>query len=148
MMALARESKDGTPIRLGLVAERAAISHRYLEQLAIPLKNAGLLRAVLGKKGGHALAKPPRDITVREIIEAAIGTINIVECVGDPEDCMMAEDCSCRCLYALINHKIRETLSAFTLADLVEHRIEKIAASELTSTSCQLVQERSTGGKP
>ena len=52
MMVIARESRDGIPVNLGVVSNLASISHRYLEQVAISLKNSGLLKAVSGKKGG------------------------------------------------------------------------------------------------
>jgi len=131
MTVVAREGDDDTPINLGEVSDRTKISRRYLEQVAISLKNAGLLKAVSGKKGGHLLARPADDIRIGEIIEAAIGQINIVECVSNPEACIHLDGCECRGLYSLINQQIRETLNSYTLADLAERKIDKkIAALE------------------
>jgi len=123
MMVVARESGDGKPVSLGLVAERTAISRRYLEQVAISLKNAGLLRAVSGKNGGHLLAKPMGEISLGEIVEAAIGPINIVQCVCEPDDCMRSEGCECRRLYVLINQQIKDAFNSYTLSDLAERKI-------------------------
>ena len=133
MMVVAREGDDSTPINLGIVSERTSISRRYLEQVAISLKNANLLRAVSGKKGGHLLTRPAKDILLGEIIEAAIGPINIVECVGDPESCMVLEGCECRSLYVLINQQIRGAFNKYTLADLADHKMAKSVAKELAS---------------
>jgi Rrf2 family protein len=133
MMIVAREGDDGNPINLGQVAKQSSISRRYLEQVAISLKNAGLLKAVSGKKGGHLLTRPAQDIMLDEIIEATIGPINIVDCIADPEACMMLEGCECRALYVLINQKIKESFNAFTLADLADHRIEGIVEKEIFS---------------
>ena len=125
MMIVARESRDGTPVNLGLIAERTAISRRYLEQVAISLKNAGLLKALAGKKGGHLLTRPAREIMLDEIVEAAIGPINIVDCISDPDSCISMEECECRSLFVWINKRIKGAFNAYTLADLAEGRVEK-----------------------
>jgi Rrf2 family protein len=132
MMVVAQEGKDATPVNLGVVSERTSISRRYLEQVAISLKNAHLLRAISGKNGGHLLTRPADKILLGEIVEAAIGPINIVECVGDPESCMVLEGCDCRSLYVLINQQIRGAFNKFTLADLANHQMAKEVAKELS----------------
>ncbi len=127
MMVIARESEKGKPMNLAEVAERGHISYRYLEQVAISLKNAGILKGVSGKNGGHALSRPAGDIRLGEIVEAAIGRINVVDCVHNPDECMWVDDCECRVLYCLINQRIRNTLNSFTLADLADGLVEEKA---------------------
>ncbi len=131
MIVVAREGKEGKPVNLGVVADQASISRRYLEQVVISLKNAGLLKAVSGMKGGHLLTRPAGNIMLDEIVEAVIGPINIVECISDPESCLLLEGCACRSLYLLINQRIRNAFNSFTLEDLVEHRIDKAVEKEL-----------------
>jgi Rrf2 family protein len=123
MMVVARETGDGNPVNLAQVADKTRLPRRYLEQVAISLKNAGLLRAVSGKNGGHLLTRPAREIKLGEIVEAAIGPINIVECLADPEGCMLVEGCECRSLYNMINLSIKNSFNSFTLADLAERRV-------------------------
>jgi len=124
MAEIGKESDDDNPINLSAIAKKTDISHRYLEQVAISLKNAKLLKAVPGKHGGHMLARTPEDISLREIVEAAIGEINVVDCVLDPDSCDKSDDCDCRDVYCLINRRIRESLSEYNLKDLMEGRIE------------------------
>jgi len=118
MLDIARSGKDGRPVSLTSVTGRTDISRGYLEQLALPLRNANLLKAVSGRYGGYMLAKPATEITLGRIIEAAIGPINLVECVARPDDCMRSEGCECRMVYQLINRRITEVLDEYTLADL------------------------------
>lgn len=132
-MVIAGESRNGIPVNLGYVSEQASISRRYLEQVAISLKNGGLLKAVSGKKGGHLLTRPADEITLDEIVEATIGPINIVDCLSDPESCMLEKDCECRSLYMLINKQIKKAFHNYTLADLVDHKVGKGARKELAS---------------
>lgn len=119
MLDVARMGADGVPVSLAGVAERSHISHGYLEQLALPLRNARLLRGVCGKGGGYQLARPAERITVREIIEAVDGPLNVVQCVGDPASCIRSEYCECRPMYVLINRRVTDALEGFTLADLL-----------------------------
>lgn len=134
MMVIARESKGGRPVNLGVVARETSISRAYLEQVAISLKNAGLLKGFPGKNGGHLLARPAGDIRLGSIVEAAIGPVNIVGCIGDPAGCPRSGTCDIRPLYSLINGNIREAFNAFTLADLAGKRVAKLAARRLATS--------------
>jgi len=118
MLQLARGVDRESNLSIGEIAKLTRISKRYLEQLAIGLKNASLISGTMGRVGGYRLARPPGDITIRQIIEASIGPINIVDCIGEPEMCMKSETCECRMLYALINDRITGVLDDFSLADM------------------------------
>ncbi len=125
MLEVARLAGD-RPVPLAAVAERTHLSRAYLEQLAAALRNARLVKGVCGKRGGYRLGREPSQITVREVLEAVMGPIAIVECVEDPSSCMLAAFCECRPVYGLINQRITEALSGFTLADLLD--TERVAA--------------------
>jgi Rrf2 family protein len=120
MVDIARNADSGKPVSLALVAERTDISRGYLEQLAMLLRNARILRSMAGRHGGYLLARPASEITIGEIIEATIGPVAIVGCVEDFDTCMRAPDCECRIVYALINQRIAGVLHGFSLADLLD----------------------------
>lgn len=113
-------SSEGHPVQLGKVAKRTQLSRGYLEQLMLSMKNASLLRGVSGRNGGYLLTRPAKEITIAEIVEAAIGPIGIVDCIADPENCMRSEFCNCHLLWSLVSWQIKATLNAFTLEDLAE----------------------------
>jgi Rrf2 family protein len=122
MIQIARSSKEGKPVTLNTIAAKTSVSRRYLEQVVIPLKHANLLRGRRGKNGGYLLAKPPDEIMIGDIIQAAIGPINIVDCVNNPDSCMQTDFCECRLLYAMINSRIIDAMNDFSLADLAGER--------------------------
>ncbi len=103
MVAIARQTKEEKRISLTQVAKLTDLSRRYLEQLAIALKNSSLIIGKTGKSGGYMLSRPAADIKVGEIVEAAIGPINIVECLAQPDLCILATDCECRWLSILVS---------------------------------------------
>ncbi|MCX7011480.1 MAG: Rrf2 family transcriptional regulator [Candidatus Sumerlaeota bacterium] len=118
MVAISRLSDGGSPVSLHEVAKAIRVSRRYLDLLCIALRNASLLKSTPGRRGGYRLARPAKDIRVGQIVEASIGPINIVECVGHPEACLLTDTCECRLLYSLINNRIRDVLYDYSLADL------------------------------
>jgi Rrf2 family transcriptional regulator, cysteine metabolism repressor len=56
------------------IARRQAIPQRYLEQVLLALKRAGLLTSKRGSAGGYQLTRPPEDITVGDVLRAVEGT--------------------------------------------------------------------------
>ena len=118
MLAVARETSDGKPVSMTTISRETTISKPYLEQLAIPLKAASLLRGRAGRAGGYLLGRPAKEIRVREIVEAAIGRINIVECVNEPDICVRAGICETRVIWGVMNHRIRTMLDEYSLEDL------------------------------
>ena len=126
LIYLAKMEARGEPVSLAEVSENTGISRRYLEQLAIPLKTAGLIRGVSGRKGGYLLARDADEITVGDMVVASSGPLSFAECVGDPGNCIRREFCECRPVWVLANHEIERVLGAFTLGDLSD---EKRAAS-------------------
>ena len=120
MLDVSRNGGQDTPVSLASVSGRTGISHGYLEQVALALRSARLVRGVAGRHGGYTLSSPPDKITIRQIIEATLGPVCVVDCVDEPEACPRADYCECRVVYALINLRIGEVLEEFTLADLID----------------------------
>ena len=131
MVVIARHSDGANPMSLEKVAKATHISRRYLEQLAMGLKGAALVRSVSGRKGGYSLARPADQISIGQIVEASIGPINVVECVGLPGACIKADLCECRLLYMLINRGIKDVLNRHSLADLADRNWPKKLGTEL-----------------
>jgi Rrf2 family protein len=59
------------PVQSRDVTGRLGVPRRHLEQLLQDLVRAGVLRGVRGPRGGYALARERRRITVGEILRAA-----------------------------------------------------------------------------
>ena len=118
LLDMAAHYHDG-PIRLLIMAQRQGISVKYLEQIIIPLKKARYVKSVRGPKGGHALAKPPEEITVGEIV-ALLEGISLVECSHDETVCRRAQICPTRQVWREAARAMFAKLESITLADLLE----------------------------
>jgi Rrf2 family protein len=120
MLDVARHGGASHPVSLATVAQRTDLSRGYLEQVALALRNARLLRGVSGRKGGYRLATPASEISIGQIIEALIGPVCLVDCLEDPAACSRSSFCECRVMYGLINSQIAGILRSHTLADLLD----------------------------
>jgi Rrf2 family iron-sulfur cluster assembly transcriptional regulator len=121
LMVEIAKRRGADPVSLGVVAENTAISKSYLDQVAIGLKTSALIRSMRGRGGGYQLSRPADEISVRQIIEASIGPINVVECARCPEMCLESDCCECRWVYQRINEEITDLLNGISLAELA-HR--------------------------
>ncbi len=111
------------------VAHRQGISVAYLEQIITPLVSAGIIRSARGVKGGVWLARDPRGITLREIMQILEGSIELVECAGDAELCDRSRECVTREIWAGLGQAMAEVLDSTTLEDLVERQRAKLVPS-------------------
>jgi len=125
-MDLAAFGASGTPVFLSDIAKRQALSEKYLEHIFGALHKAGLVKAVRGRKGGYLLNRLPVDITVSHILTVLEGPCNtLVDCVTDVTVCPKTDVCATRDIWTVLGSKIEETLSSYTLADVVERQREK-----------------------
>ena len=136
MLDVTRHGAEDKPVSLASVSHRTGISHGYLEQVALALKSARLVRGVAGRHGGYKLAQPAKEISIRQVIEATIGPVCVVDCIDEPEACLRAEYCECRVVYALINQRIGEVLDEFSIADLADPKWLHESVKEFNSQLC------------
>ena len=62
------------PVSASHIAARQDLSVAYLEQLLHRLKRQGLVSSVRGPRGGYALAREPRRITMARVVQVLDGT--------------------------------------------------------------------------
>ncbi|MBM7597850.1 Rrf2 family cysteine metabolism transcriptional repressor [Virgibacillus halotolerans] len=112
MIALAKKHGEG-PTSLKSIARDHDLSEHYLEQLASPLRNAGLIKSIRGAYGGYVLAKEPEDITSGDIIRVLEGPITPVEGIEDEAPAKQA-------LWMRVRDAVKDVLDTTTL-DYLSH---------------------------
>ncbi len=123
-------SSSGNAMYLGDIARRQGISEKYLSKLVIPLRNAKLITSRRGTNGGYLLSCNPEVITLREIIEALEGDINLVDCVYIPDGCDRLATCASRDVWVSLNQQISKFLEGITLASILENYRERLIGEE------------------
>ena len=72
---IALYSENGSAVSGPEISERQDISQKYLEQILTHLKQAGLIRARKGLRGGYTLARPADQVKLAEILNALDNSI-------------------------------------------------------------------------
>lgn len=73
MLHLAEQHRHGEPVQIRKMAAEHEIPWRFLVQILLELKRAGLVTSVRGAAGGYRLASPPETITLCDVITALEG---------------------------------------------------------------------------
>lgn len=125
------------------ISENVSIPRDYLIQLALRLRNAGLIKAHPGKNGGYTLAKPASEITVGQILEAfeqGLKRSHRNE-VGCPEDAT-EETVEVLKICALIEQLFDACLDSIVISDLVDSYEEGVPGDQLISVLLRRGSER------
>lgn len=124
MLELACHYGEG-PIELREIAKREDISLKYLEQVIVPLRTAGLVRSARGSKGGYSLARHPSEIYLKDLVETLDGPLNLIECLKDPKVCQKVPYCVTRDIWQEVSEAIDGVFHSVTLEDMVHRKKEK-----------------------
>jgi Rrf2 family protein len=119
------------PVFLKDIAKLQEISDKYLSQIVIELKSAGIINAFRGAHGGYVLAREPEQITLREVVAILEGDLKLVECMRDGMACPRAPECVTQDVRIKLGDVIAETLEEITLADLAARKQQKTQKSEM-----------------
>ncbi|KPK72906.1 hypothetical protein AMJ87_03390 [candidate division WOR_3 bacterium SM23_60] len=119
LVDLARNYEKG-PVLLKNIAECEKISKKYLEQIVILLRTAGIISATRGAKGGYYLVKDPKKIKITDIYKILEGSFAPVTCIDNPRTCTLIRTCPTRKLWVMLGEQIERTFKNQTLADLAK----------------------------
>ncbi|NLE75199.1 MAG: Rrf2 family transcriptional regulator [Chloroflexi bacterium] len=75
------------------LAERRLVPPQLIRQIVTRLAKAGLVQSRRGAVGGISLARPPREISLFDVLEAMEGPLYLNQCVADPQICPLSERC-------------------------------------------------------
>ena len=73
MLELACQYADQKPVQLRSIAQRHGIPARFLVQILLQLKAAGLVNSTRGAAGGYRLARDPAQVTLRDVTQILDG---------------------------------------------------------------------------
>ncbi len=117
--------QEGGLVLLKDIARKQEISQRYLEHVIRPLVAGGILRSIRGAGGGIALARPPEEIKMSDVIQLLEGSIAPTDCVDDKSICPRSDVCATRDIWCEIRDAVSKVLESTSLSDLVERQIAK-----------------------
>lgn len=117
------------PLQIKTIADREDISNKYLEQLIAMLKAAGLVRSIRGPRGGYVLARPPQEISLKDVFLTLEGPMVPADCLEHADFCPRCTDCATREIWHELQDSITRVLESYTLADLVDKSVRSKKAA-------------------
>jgi len=117
------------PVKGDRLSQAQEIPLKFLENILLDLKHAGLVQSQRGADGGYWLSLPPGEISLAEVIRAVEGPIanvrgqrpELVEYAGPAA--------SLREVWIAVRANLRAVLEVVTLADLAAGRLpDEVAA--------------------
>jgi Rrf2 family protein len=114
LLELAVHYGSGEPVRVREIAQPHGIPSRFLVQILLQLKGAGLVSSTRGASGGYRLIRPPEELTLGEVMA-------VVEGDDEPISNTSADTAATRVLldaWRSVAARQREMLAQITFADL------------------------------
>lgn len=116
VLELATRHDTGEPVRIREIADAHGIPSRFLVQILLQLKSAGLVNSTRGAAGGYQLARPPSEISlsdVMSVVDSQSGEIRSYTEVPTATSRVLLER------WREVARQERDMLSDITFAELV-----------------------------
>ena len=108
---------DG-PVKGERIAQAQEIPLKFLENILLELRHAGIVRSQRGVEGGYWLARPAEQVSLAEVIRAVEGPIANVRGVGPQDVEYTGAAGRLREVWIAVRASLRSVLEETTVADL------------------------------
>ena len=134
----------GTTCSSREISEEMSVPRAYLIQLALRLRNAGIIKARPGKNGGYVLAKDPSDITIGEILDAFDNDLKHARQPMKTGRHVSEQAAEVRKVHGMIMDSLNSYLGAISVQDLLDSRENGQSENELIATALRREADKLT----
>ena len=127
----------GTTCSSREISEEMSVPRDYLIQLALRLRNAGLIKARPGKNGGYVLAKDPSEITIGQILDAFDNDLKHVRQPMKKGRKVSDSAAAVREMHGIVTDSLDMFLGAITVSDLLKTLEDGDSANELIANALE-----------
>jgi Rrf2 family protein len=110
----------GEPVKAERIAEAQSIPLNFLENILSELRRAGIAESRRGAAGGYLLARPPRDVSVADVIRAVEGPLANVRGMSPDALAYGGSAERLRDVWVALRASVRAVLEQVTLADVAK----------------------------
>lgn len=130
LLALAARP-GGEPMQISEIAEQEVIPRKFLEQILLDLKRAGLVASRRGKAGGYLLLRRAETVTFGEVLRLIDGPLAPLPCLSKMAyrrcgDCANENACKLRKVFTRVADATRDILDTTTLADVLQGGVKSL----------------------
>ena len=121
-------------MQISKIASDEHIPKKFLEQILLDLRNAGLLYSKKGAGGGYGLVKDPAEIFVVQVLRLTGGPVALLPCVSlnfyqKCDECINEATCGVRDVFLEVRNATLKILTETSIADIIRREgllIEKM----------------------
>ena len=125
MVALSKRSGDGELMSATQLVRESNISYEVGRKLLQKLRNAKLVKSVMGSKGGFKLNRKPSEISLRNVINILQGEIYMNKCLAENQSCEFESNCQVNNELALLQQLLGDYLENITMEEILESKSRK-----------------------
>lgn len=100
------------------IAMNQDISNKYLDHIILPLRTAGLIRKISGKRSGYRLGRDASEISMLDIYLAYEPDFSVTDCLASNIDCNRINSCAAHSFWSNLNSVMKEYFISVSLASL------------------------------
>ena len=124
------------------ISEEMSVPRDYLIQLALRLRNAGIVRARPGKNGGYVLAKDPSEITVGMILDAFDNDLKHARQQMKTGRRVSEQAAAVRDIHGTVMDSLNSYLGAITVQDLLSTLDGGVSSEQLIADALRHEADR------
>jgi Rrf2 family cysteine metabolism transcriptional repressor len=113
------------PVRIHEISKREKIPEKFLEQILLQLRRAGLLESRRGAHGGYLLLRRPEKVSIADVIRVIDGPLAPIGCVSKWAHvrCEDERKCGLRRVMLEVRNVVADMLEGITLKDVCKSQV-------------------------
>ncbi|HLH28811.1 MAG TPA: Rrf2 family transcriptional regulator [Acidimicrobiales bacterium] len=115
----------GRPVTAEALATAQGLPAKFLESILNDMRRAGLLLSQRGADGGYRLSRPPKDISVADVIRPLDGPLAEVRGLRPEAASYEGSAEHLRDVWVAVRASLRQVLEAVTISDIVRGELPR-----------------------
>ena len=124
------------------ISEEMSVPRDYLIQLALRLRNAGIIKARPGKNGGYVLAKDPADISIGSILDAFDNDLKHSRQEMKTGRRVSSQAAAVREVHGMVMDSLNTYLDSISVQDLLDSMAKNASSEELIAGALRKEADR------
>lgn len=119
-----RQKEGAKSVSAQEISESQNIDIQYAQQILQRLRRNDIVQSIRGPQGGYHLSRPPSEVSLKEILQAAEGDTFEIICEAKPindQRCTPESTCALRPIWQQLKVHINDFLGSISLASLIEN---------------------------
>jgi len=106
------------------ISEEMCVTLRFSLKILGKLVTSGIVKSYKGNCGGYELARPPAEVSLKDVIDAVEGPYQLARCSGSDGSCNRGASgaCAFQRVFGAISDSVNQQLQAINFQTLVEEQ--------------------------